>query len=400
MSVKQHRLRKRAEELLEKRPENLSEPLKPDVQKLIHELQVHQMELEMQNEELRQAQAELEESRNRYADLYDFAPVGYFTLDRNKVIKEVNLTGATLLGVERRYLVNRLFSRYVAQENRNDLHLYLRTLSESTTKRSCELNVLKKDGTTFYAQLGATAVFGADEKLEHFRIAMLDVSKHKQAEELKISLGEKEVLLKEIHHRVKNNLQIISSLLNLQSRYITDQQSREKFKESQNRIKSMALVHEKLYQSENFVGINFREYIRSLASHLIRSYATGSNIKLNVDVDNVSLNIDKAIPCGLIVNELVSNSLKSAFPPEAMGGEIRILLHPCSELSNDPEEGKRRNKLMLAIGNNGTPFPEDVDFRNTQSLGLQLVCNLVDQLKGTMELDRSGGTEFRIRFSP
>lgn len=215
-----------------------------------------------------------------------------------------------------------------------------------------------------------------------------EIVERKQAEEqVKASLREKEVLLKEIHHRVKNNLQIISSLLNLQSKHISNEEAREKIKESQNRVKSMALIHEKLYQSKDLSGINFADYIKSLSGYLFSSFGVDSNIKLRTDVDNVLVNIDRAIPCGLIVNEIVSNSLKHAFP-DGRGGEISIAFGA----DND-----NRNHTLI-INNDGAPFPEDVDFRDTKSLGLQLVCALIEQLKGTIELDRSGGTEFRIKF--
>ena len=195
---------------------------------------------------------------------------------------------------------------------------------------------------------------------------------------------EKEVLLKESHHRVKNNLQIILSLLRLQSRYIRGKEAREKFRESHNRVRSMALIHEKLYRSENFEGIEFAEYMRSLLGYLFSSYGVSSGrIKLRVDAENVFMNIDKAIPCGLIANEIISNSLKHAFPEE-MGGEIWV----------ECREGRE-----LIIGNNGVPFPGNVDFRKTKSLGLQLVCALVEQLRGSIELDRSGGTVFKIGYN-
>ena len=196
------------------------------------------------------------------------------------------------------------------------------------------------------------------------------------------------MLLKEIHHRVKNNLQIISSLLNLQSRRSTGKKARERFKESQNRVKSMALIHEKLYQSENLEWIYFQEYIQSLLKYLFGSYGVDPNhVKLKIIADNVLLSINKAIPCGLIVNEIVSNPLKHAFAGK-LEGEIIV------EFSSDGDNH------ILIVGNNGIPFPESLDFRRAKSLGLQLVCALVGQLGGTIELDRSGGTEFRIIFSP
>lgn len=213
-----------------------------------------------------------------------------------------------------------------------------------------------------------------------------EIAERKDAEEqIKASLTEKEVLLKEIHHRVKNNLQIISSLLNLQSKYVTGRNAAEKFKESQNRVKSMALIHEKLYQSKNLAEINLADYIKNLSSHLVRFYAS-DKVKLKLDLGDVLMNIDKAIPCGLIVNELVSNSLKHAFS-EGDQGEIRV------------ELGSDGNNYVLRVGNDGAPFPKNVDFRNTKSLGLQLVCALVEQLKGAIELDTASGTEFRVTFS-
>ena len=226
----------------------------------------------------------------------------------------------------------------------------------------------------------------------------LEASERKLAEEqIKASLKEKEVLLKEIHHRVKNNLQIIHSLLNLQSSRIGDSRTREKLKQSQNRIKSMALIHETLYQSKDFARIDFREYIKELSTHLFSSYGANSkDIKLSIEADNVYLSIDKAIPCSLIINEIVSNALKHGFLVKKKG-KIRITLHSSSK-TNYGKDNSTPHLCHLIISNNGIKFPEDLDFRNTESVGLQLVCALTDQLKGTIELDTSSGTEFKITF--
>jgi two-component sensor histidine kinase/putative methionine-R-sulfoxide reductase with GAF domain len=219
--------------------------------------------------------------------------------------------------------------------------------------------------------------------------AQREIIRRKRVEEqLKISLKEKEILLKEIHHRVKNNLQVVSSLLKLQSEYIQNRQMLEMFRESQNRVKSMALIHEKLYQSQDLVKIDFAEYVRNLATYLFRSYRVNPGaITLKRNVDDVSLGIDTAIPCGLIINELVSNSLKHAFPA-SKEGEIHIAFH-----------SDKDNQFTLIVSDNGAGLPRDLDFRNTESLGLQLVNLLVHQLEGTVELDRSGGTTFRITFA-
>ncbi len=206
--------------------------------------------------------------------------------------------------------------------------------------------------------------------------------------EVKQSLEEKEVLLKEIHHRVKNNLQVISSLLYLQSTNIKDRQTLKMFQDSQSRVRSMALVHERLYQSQDLARINFAEYVRSLANYLFRSYSVNTNvIQLRVNVEDVFLGVDTAIPCGLIINELVSNSLKHAFSDDR-AGEVRIELH-----SDDDSQ------YILVVSDNGIGFPQDLDFQDTGSLGLQLVKTLADQLEGTVELDRSVGTTFKIAFA-
>ena len=228
--------------------------------------------------------------------------------------------------------------------------------------------------------------------LENARLydkAQQEIAERKRAEEqIKASLKEKEVLLKEVHHRVKNNLQVISSLLYLQSKDIENAWVFDIFQDSQSRIRSMALVHEKLYQSQDLGRIDFAEYVQSLANYLYRSYDTSSHlVDLNVNIDRVYLSIDTALPCGLIVNELISNSLRHAFP-EGQKGQIWVELR----LQHD-------GQYTLAVSDNGVGLPEDLDFQNTRSLGLQLVNSLVDQLEGTIELDRSTGVAFKITFT-
>lgn len=215
-----------------------------------------------------------------------------------------------------------------------------------------------------------------------------DITSRKQAEDLiKKSLEEKEMLLKEIHHRVKNNLMIISSLLNLQSQYIKDKASQDIFIESQNRARSMALIHETLYQSTDLKSIDIRDYIYTLSNELFHTYTAGSGrIVLKINVDELFLDINIAIPLGLIINELVTNSLKYAFP-EGRSGEIKIDLHP----QNDDYE--------FTVKDTGVGFPDDLDLHNSSSLGLELVKSLTDQIDGEIELDKTEGTTFKITFA-
>ena len=219
--------------------------------------------------------------------------------------------------------------------------------------------------------------------------ALLQVKIKEHAKNLQSSLSEKEVLLKEIHHRVKNNLQVISSLLYLNSKKTRDKETLEMFKDSQNRVKSIALVHERLYQSRDLGSINFEEYVRKLIIDLSRSYGVNQDIiKINIDINNIFISIDNAVPCGLIINELVSNSFKYAFP-ENTGKEKYI---------NISFKRIGRKELLLIVSDNGIGINEELKERKKHSLGIQLVETLVEQLDGTLEIEPSSGTTFKIRY--
>jgi diguanylate cyclase (GGDEF)-like protein len=213
------------------------------------------------------------------------------------------------------------------------------------------------------------------------------IERKKTEEQIKASLREKEVLLAEIHHRVKNNLQIVSSLLRLQARAVKDPKYAGMLNDSESRVRTMALVHEKLYMSENLASVDLKGYLRSLAEELLRYYKeSAGDVALKLDVGDVSFGLDTIIPCGLIVSELVTNSLKHAFP-DRRGGEIEIAVKAVDD------------EYELRVRDNGVGIPPELDIRKTETLGLQLVTSLAEmQLKGHLELDRSHGTEFRIRF--
>lgn len=213
-------------------------------------------------------------------------------------------------------------------------------------------------------------------------------------EQLNASLKEKEVLLKEIHHRVKNNMQVISSLLNLQSSRIKSQEILEMFKESQDRIRSMSLIHERLYQSADLAKIDFSQYIQNLASHLFQSYRIDPGaVVLKTNVRDVSLDINKAIPCGLIINELVSNSLKYAFP-QVQGTDKKIAKKGEIDIQLTADDGR----VMLLVKDNGVGLPADLDIETADSFGLQLVTTLVLQLNGKINIKRKPGATFKITF--
>ncbi|MCK5148263.1 HAMP domain-containing protein [bacterium] len=245
------------------------------------------------------------------------------------------------------------------------------------------------DKNNRYYDLFDSPLKNADGSISKFEI-FHDITEHKLAEEqIQSDLKEKGLLLKEIHHRVKNNLQVIISLLGLQADEIKDGDALKKFEESRNRVRSMALVHEELYRSENFAAVDFSSYIKKLSHDLYRAYAIDQGrIELKVKVKDVFIGLDNAVPCGLIINELISNTLKHAFPASFTGkGKIEIDLY-----------SDQKNEIVLIVKDNGVGLPKDLDIQKKETLGLQLIHILTEQIQGNIELNRKGGTKFTIRF--
>jgi len=243
----------------------------------------------------------------------------------------------------------------------------------------------------------AAAAGQALENAQLHEAVQKELAERKQAEErLRASLREKEVLLTEIHHRVKNNLQVVSSLLDLQADTVQDTDAYQAFHETRARVKSMALIHERLYQSSDLAHIDAGQYVQEMLDYLLGAYAAGAgDITASVHADEVALGVDTAIPCGLIITELVSNALRHAFPAEetAGQGEIRVELR------------RLDGQLCLMVSDNGVGLPPDLDFYGTESLGLQLVNILIDQLDGTVEVEggtspagKRAGTTVKITF--
>ena len=253
---------------------------------------------------------------------------------------------------------------------------------------STEYRILLPDGTIRWVCDRAFPIY--DESGKIYRIAGIgeDISDRKCTEaRIQAALREKEVLLKEIHHRVKNNMQVISSLLQLQAQYIEDEPTLVLFEESQTRIHSMALIHEQLYQSEHLDRIDLPPYVQNLVGNLYQSFGCGNTaIQFNLNLDPIYLNIETAIPCGLIINELVSNSLKYAFA-QSLVGEINIDFHKINY-----------QEFQLIIQDNGGGFPPGFDVENAETLGLRLVRMLAYQLEATIAIDSQCGTCYNIIF--
>lgn len=361
-----------------------------ETQRLIHELRVHQVELETQNEELRIAQQALALSRDRFNDLYDFAPIGYLTIDQDNTIQEANLTLVKLLGVDRRRIVGSKLSRFTAPESQDGLYLHLLAVRGEQSARRCEIILRRADGSRLAAQLDSACGKDVTTAAEICRIAVSDISERRAAEDrLSDSLREKEVLLREIHHRVKNNLQVISSLVSLQADTQTDAGIRALLGDTRDRVRSMALVHELLYSSDSMAVVDFAEYAHILLGYMLHTYGeVAVKVEPTLAVQPLHLPVDTAVHCGLILNELVSNALKHAFP-DRQGGKMDISLD-CDAASR---------LVCLRVRDSGVGLPAGMDWRNAPSLGLRLVQMLTRQLRGTVECAGPPGTEFRVKFT-
>jgi len=310
---------------------------------------------------------------------------GVTAVDLKGHVVFVNLALARLLGYTEEALEGEHWTTFVSPDQQS----IVRSADERRAKGladTYELTLARQDGTRVEVLVSGSPLH-VGGSFSGTVAAFSDITELKRAEaQIKESLREKEVLLQEIHHRVKNNLQVIASLLNLQSNNFGDPLAAEVFRESQDRVYSMALIHEQLYQSENLAQVDFGHYARELAAHLHGSYgAPERGVRLQTDVGEVFLGIDTAVPCGLILNELVSNALKHAFP-DGRTGEISI------GLCEDGED------VALTVRDDGVGIPEGLDLQRTDSLGLKLVAILVEQLDGVIDIERSSGTAFTVTF--
>jgi PAS domain S-box-containing protein len=370
------KLRERAEEILQSKSEDL------------------QIKKDSEIKELMRTQSELEESRNKYQELYNFAPVGYFSFNRSGVIREVNLTGCNQLGVDRNYLINKPLLSFIATGYQELFFRHLKTVFEQKKPAKCEIKLKRRDRSEFFARIESSIsedTPGPEAVL--CKTTVNDITEEvRYREKVESSLKEKEISLTEIHHRVKNNLAMISSLLSLQKSYLHDKETIAIFEQSRQRIQSIGLIHEKLYRSGDLTHIDFADYAGELISSLMDSFTEESDhIALDIDVEPSQFTIDTMIPLALIITELITNALKYGFPNNGgrMNGKSRIYVY----LHREDEKWK------LIIGNNGKPFPKHIDIEKTDSLGLNLVTLLVQQLEGTIELNREEGAEFNITFS-
>ncbi|MGZ7068653.1 MAG: PAS domain-containing sensor histidine kinase, partial [Methanobacterium sp.] len=352
---------------------------------------------------LKKLEESLKESKEWYKALIEASPEAIIAMDRDGVINFASSKSLELFGFEKiHHLLNKNMLELMAPECHKKVESDMLKIMDGEYTQNLEYKFMKSNGTIFTGEVNLSVIKDNKGVSQSIIFILRDITEIKNAEkQIKASLKEKEVLLREIHHRVKNNLQIISSLLSLQSGYLLDDEAQDIFTESQNRIRTMAMIHEKLYKSESLVKINFKDYINDLTENLFYNYKISPNmIKLYNNIEDLSFDINTAIPCGLIINELVTNCIKHAFPWFKTPMSLK-------ESSEDLEFGKYKIEIqlhldngnyVLSVADNGVGIPDDFDFNETNSLGLKLVNNLVEQLDGTMTLDNTSGSKFTIVF--
>lgn len=332
----------------------------------------------------------LRDSETRYRAIVEIQAEYICRFSPDTTITFVNAAYCRCFERTREELIGRSFLELVPEQDHVTIREHLRSLAANLSVVTYEHSVIAPGGGIRWQQWTDQAITDDAGRVTGFQSVGRDITALKQAEErLKVSLEEKEVLLKEIHHRVKNNLQIISSLLDLQADYTKDPVTRELFQESQHRVRSMALIHELLYQSADLARIDFAEYADNLAHYLLQSYASEKrNIVLHTDVEPIPLSVETAVPCGLIINELVSNALKHAFPDDRPGQITMTLARG---------DGQR---VILRVADDGVGLAPNHELHNTQSLGLMIVTTLVRQLQGDIQLAHESGTAIAIAFTP
>jgi PAS domain S-box-containing protein len=343
--------------------------------------------------ERKRTKEKLLESEARFRNLADTAPVMIWMTDSSKMCNYCNKPWLEFTG---RTIENELGFGWTELIHPDDKTIYIEKFSamfDVKKEFNIEYRFKRQDGQYRWILNTGIPRFTTNCSFLGYIGSCIDITELKRSrEQSENSLKEKVVLLKEIHHRVKNNLQLITSLFNLQYAYIQDDEAKEMFMESQNRVKSMALIHEKLYLSNNLSYINFSEYMRGLITNLLSSYRFKLNtLDLELKIDDLEINVDLAVYLGLIINELISNSFKHAFPEgKGFDGSKSKLVIYLNNLES--------RKYAIIVKDNGCGFPDTLDFRNTNSLGMQLVNSLVDQIRGYIELKRKGGTEFILTF--
>jgi len=385
-------LRKRAEEKFRADDAKAKKKLAPEeTRKMLQELLVHQIELEMQNEELRRAQAELDAARTRYFDLYDLAPVGYCTVSEQGLILEANLTAVTLLGVARGTMVKQPLTRFILKEDQDIYYLHRKQLFKTGEPQAFELRMVKKDGTAFWTWLEATIAQDADG-VSVCRIILSDITERKQAESqreaaleaLQTAFKENRNLLGELQHRAKNSFAMILGMISLALNAGVSPETKAAIEDLGSRIRSISELYSLLYSAGSFNLVRLDEYCALIAAPLI---GLSGNITLKTEMESITVPVKEAAPLGLILTELMTNAGKYAFPG-GRRGTITIALK------------KTAAGALLEVRDDGIGLPALFDFSGSAGMGLNLVRTLSGQINGSFRMEGgAAGTRCIVEFA-
>jgi len=377
--------RKRAEDAMQTAYADLEQ----NVRERTRELFDMNRDLKTEAGERKKVMEELKVSEEKYRSLVEQTNDLVFHIDKDGFLTYISPNISTILGYTPEENLGKTLAGFMPKDKETFFYqLHERNIRVREPISGVELTFFDKRQVPHIFEINGTPHLDQDGIFLGFSGIARDITDRKALQDtLEASLKEKEILLKEVHHRVKNNMQVISSLLNLQARLIKDEKSKEVIRESQTRVMSIALVHEKLYQSKNLAEIDYQDYLKKIADSLLQSYGIPpKTIDIRIQAENIIIPINKAIPLSLIVNEMISNSLKYAFP-DNRHGTIAI------DFTKDKEQ------YTLVVKDDGIGLPETVTLEETDTLGLQLINSLVGQIQGTITLDRASGTEYRITFT-
>lgn len=390
--MKQEDLRKNAESRLKGvHPEN--EDVKPEeISVIVHDLRVHQIELEIQNEELRNTQAVLEKTKEEYVELYNNAPVGYLTLDRSGTIVKCNLTFLKM--VSREQVVGKVLTDFIHREDRSIFLGRYKAFFKDPSGKKIEVRLGEARQGRYVSLTGniknPREGISGKHPLEDGQILIVvnDIHEQKLAEQQnRTLLEEKELLLREVHHRIKNNMNTIIGLLSLHSIKMEGTVAGDALEDALHRVETMLLVYDILYHSGSYRKIDLQDYFTDLLSQLESSYSGGGEVSILREISSIEVEADTAFHAGIICNELVTNAFKYAFDGRDMG-KIMVSV----------SKGEERS-IHLSISDDGVGVPETFDPTTSDGFGLFLIRGMLEQLGGVMEIRRlEPGTQFRITF--
>jgi two-component sensor histidine kinase len=364
---------------MKKETENISGS---DIEKRILQFEARQAEFEKRIEDLMTAKAAAEADARKFREFYELTSMGYYTLTPDSTICGLNSSGAGILGGGSKTFVNRKFKAFVAPETQPAFDEFMQKVFTAVSKQECELKLKIENGISGFIHIEGMAS-GDKEKCN---ITATDTTDCRLAEETVYNLlNEKEIILKEVHHRVKNNMYNIGALLNMQANAQDDPAAKSVLFDAAGRVQSMSVLYDKLYRSEHVSAVSLKEYLPDLVYEIVGIFPHKKSVKVKTRVDDIVLDAKLLSVLGILVNELITNSMKYAFTGRS-DGVITVNV------------SKNNKMITIIIADNGIGIPETVTFENSAGFGMQLTAMLTEQIGGSIRIERGEGTRFVLEF--